>query len=514
MLRARTAEHVIDEMPSQMPADYAIGVVEDTVVELLAGRRNEDGRIACLLVTITCGLRRRLETPVQVQLPWCQCAPAKLPWLARGGILGDSRATGWVLNHGTEGASFMNPRSESHDSSSEEANLPAETASGQGFETSSVLTVAAAHGLHDIYQSFLPPLLPAFIESYSLSLAQAGTLAMLLDMPSLLQPIVGHWSDRVNLRSLVYLGPAITAVAMSLLGIAPNYGILALLLAVAGISRAGFHAVAPAVAGRLSGRRLGHGMGLWMVGGKLGPTLGPILVVGVLTYLGLRSLPVLMVPALLASLVLYLRLRDVQHGAGPAQQQQTSAQTLGDMAPLMLLVGSIATVRAFMTSALGIYLPTYLTEQGAELWFAGLALSVVQGAGMLGGWLAGALSDRMGRRATLVSAFCTAPIFMLLSMRVSGYLQLFVLFFVGLTAMSTMSVFMALVQESFPANRGLANSLYLALSFVIHSVVGVAIGAAGDRFGLNRVMTAGAFIFLLGVPLVMRLPARLTHQTR
>jgi FSR family fosmidomycin resistance protein-like MFS transporter len=408
----------------------------------------------------------------------------------------------------------MNPRSESQDSSSEGVSLPAEPESGQRFETSSVLTVAAAHGLHDVYQSFLPPLLPVFIDSYSLSLAEAGTLAMLLDMPSLLQPIVGHWSDRVNMRSLVFLGPAITAVTMSLLGIAPSYGILALLLAVAGISRAGFHAVGPAVAGRLSGRRLGHGMGLWMVGGKLGPTLGPILVVGALTHLGLRGLPALMVPALLASLVLYLRLRNVQHSAELAQQQQLSANAVGGMGPLMLLVGSIVTVRAFLASALGIYLPTYLTQQGAELWFAGLALSVVQGAGMLGVWLAGALSDRMGRRAALLSAFLSAPIFTLLSMRVSGYLQLFMLFFVGLTSMSTMPVFMALVQESFPRNRGLANSLYLALSFIIYSVVGVVVGAAGDRFGLNRVITAGAFIFLLGVPLVMRLPVRRSRRWR
>jgi FSR family fosmidomycin resistance protein-like MFS transporter len=180
---------------------------------------------------------------------------------------------------------------------------------------------------------------------------------------------------------------------------------------------------------------------------------------------------------------------------------------------LMLLVGSIVTVRAFLTSALNIYLPTYLTEEGAELWFAGLALSVVQGAGMLGAWLAGALSDRMGRRATLLSAFSAPPVFVLLSLRVSGYLQLFMLFFVGLTAMSTMSVFMALVQESFPGNRGLANSLYLALSFVIHAIVGVVVGAVGDRFGLNRAIIAGALIFLIGVPLVRRLPAGPTHQS-
>jgi len=265
------------------------------------------------------------------------------------------------------------------------------------FQAGDVIAVSAAHGLHDTYQGFLPPLLPHFIASLSLSNAEAGLLAAALDTPSLLQPLIGHWADRIDLRMLVIIGPAVTAVMMSLLGIAPSYGAMVLLLAAAGVSRAGFHAVGPAVAGRLSARRLGRGMGFWMVGGQLGPALGPILVVSMVQIFGMRQLPWLMTLGLLGSFLLYLRLRDVSARLPTAARESVTSQTLRAMAPLMLLLTGTICARSFMNSALGTFLPVYLTDLGADLWFAGAALSVLQGAGTFGSLLSGALSDRWGR---------------------------------------------------------------------------------------------------------------------
>jgi FSR family fosmidomycin resistance protein-like MFS transporter len=65
---------------------------------------------------------------------------------------------------------------------------------------------------------------------------------------------------------------------------------------------------------------------------------------------------------------------------------------------------------------------------------------------------------------------------------------------------------MALVQESFPENRALANGVYMSLSFVLGSVVVVVLGAMGDRFGLRLAFTASAVIPLLGLPLILLLP--------
>lgn len=177
------------------------------------------------------------------------------------------------------------------------------------FQTDGVLTITAGHAVHDTYTAFLTPLLPAFIANLALSKTEAGLLTVFMQGPSLLQPFIGHLADRVSLRTFVILAPAMTGVMMSLLGVAPGYGVLALLLMVAGLSSAGLHAVAPVIAGNLSGRSLGRGMGFWMVGGELGRTLGPI--VSAVRLLTLEGTPWLMIGGFLASAVLYARLKDV-----------------------------------------------------------------------------------------------------------------------------------------------------------------------------------------------------------
>ncbi len=179
------------------------------------------------------------------------------------------------------------------------------------FDTVGVITVSAAHGVHDTYSGFLAPLLPILIENLALTKTAAALLSVFYQVPSLIQPVIGHFGDRVNLRMLVVLGPAISAVMMSLMGVAPSYAVLILLMIVAGLSSAGLHAIGPVIAGLLSGKQLGRGMSYWMVAGELARTLSPVLVVAAVTLLTPRGLPWLMIGGIAASVVLYIRLRNV-----------------------------------------------------------------------------------------------------------------------------------------------------------------------------------------------------------
>jgi FSR family fosmidomycin resistance protein-like MFS transporter len=67
---------------------------------------------------------------------------------------------------------------------------------------------------------------------------------------------------------------------------------------------------------------------------------------------------------------------------------------------------------------------------------------------------------------------------------------------------------MALVQESFPENRALANGVYMALSFGIRSAVVVVVGVMADLWGMRSAFTASAIIPLLGLPFLLLLPKR------
>jgi len=376
------------------------------------------------------------------------------------------------------------------------------------FQTDGVLTISAAHAVHDTYTAFLAPLLPAFIANLALSKTEAGVLTVFMQGPSLLQPFIGHLADRVNLRYFVILAPAVTAAMMSLLGVAPGYGVLALFLAVTGLSSASLHAVAPVIAGNLSGRSLGRGMGFWMVGGELGRTLGPIVIVSAVRLLGLGGTPWLMIGGFLASAVLYVRLRGVPTRPVNAGQGLPWRQALRGMGPLLIPLAGIIVARLFMTRSLTTYLPTFLSEEGAGLWLAGASLSLLEAGGVVGALLGGAMSDRLGRRLVLFISMLTTPLLMFAFLASDGWPRFPLLLMMGFTALSVTPVMMALVQESFPENRALANGVYMSFSFLLSSGVIVVLGAMGDLFGLRLAFTVSAVITLLGLPLVLVLPRK------
>jgi len=376
------------------------------------------------------------------------------------------------------------------------------------FQTGGVVTIGIVHAIHDTYTAFLPPLLPVFIAKLMLSKMEAGLLSVFIQGPSILQPFIGHLADRVSLRYFVILAPAVSAVAMSLLGVAPAYGALALLLLIAGISAASLHAVGPVVAGRLSGPNLGRGMGVWMVGGELGRVLGPLVIVSAVQMLTLEGTPWLLTGGLLASLILYLRLRHVPGRPPDEGQPRPWREAIRSMRGLLVPLGGIITVRAFVLSAMTTYLPMYLSEKGASLWFAGAALSVVEAAGVAGALLGGALSDRLGRRWVLTASMLSTPLFMVAFLFVGGWLQVPCLILAGFSGLAVTPVIMALVQESFPQNRALANGVYMATSFGLRSVVIVLLGAMGDVIGLHTAFLISALLALAGVPLIRMLPRR------
>ena len=378
--------------------------------------------------------------------------------------------------------------------------------SGERFQTGRVLTIAAVHAVHDTYTAFLPPLLPEFISRFLLSKTKAGLLIVFLQIPSLLQPVIGHLSDRVSLRYLVILAPAVTATMMSLLGVAPGYAVLALLLTITGFSSAALHAVGPVMVGSVSGRSLGRGMSFWMVGGELGRAFGPIVVVTVVKFLTPEGLPWLIPAGLLASAFLFIRLKKEPGHSPKVNLGLPWMSALKRMRPVMGPLVGIIIVRIFLNSALTTFLPIFLNEQGADLWFAGFSLTILEAAGVAGALLGGSISDRLGRRLVLFISLVTTPIFMFVFLTVSGWAQITILPLLGFTSLSVTPVLMALVQENFPENRALANGLYMALAFTIRSGAVVLMGAMGDLIGLRQAFTASAVLMLLGIPLVLLLP--------
>jgi len=384
------------------------------------------------------------------------------------------------------------------------------TAAGGRFQAGQVLITAAAHAVHDMYTAFLAPLLPHFIAVLALSKTQAGTLTVFLQFPSLLQPAIGHVADRYALRALVILAPAAVGILMSLLGVASSYLMLAFLLTLAGLVSAGLHSVGPVMVGRQSGAALGRGMSLWMVGGELGRTVGPLLIVSVVGKSGVQDTSWLMIFGLLASAALYVVLRrGPDSGATVRLEQSLPIRTaLRGMGPFLIPLALVLALPMLLNVALTTYLPTFLTEEGDSLQLAGVALAILQAAGVVGALLGGSISDRIGRRPLLAGAMLAAPVLLLIFLAVQGTARLPLLILMGFFTLAMTPVIMALVQESYPENRALANGIYMALSFTIRSGAVIVLGLLADGLGMRAAFTISAGLALLGVPAVALLPGR------
>lgn len=150
----------------------------------------------------------------------------------------------------------------------------------EGFQKGKVVSISIAHFVHDSYTSFLAPALPLIIEKLGISYGMTGLLAVIQRIPSLFNPFIGIIAERPVMRYMVIFSPALTALSMSLIGIAPGYIFLAIVLFFSGLSSTLWHIPTPVMVKQFSGTRTGKGMSYYMVGGELARTAGPLIILG------------------------------------------------------------------------------------------------------------------------------------------------------------------------------------------------------------------------------------------
>jgi MFS transporter, FSR family, fosmidomycin resistance protein len=373
------------------------------------------------------------------------------------------------------------------------------------FQTGGVLLISFCHLIHDIYSSFLAPLLPLLIEKLSMSLARAGLLTTVRQIPALLNPFIGVWADRISVRWFIILAPSLTAVPMSLIGLAPSYSVLLILLFISGISVSLFHVPSPVLVARLSGEYKGRGMALFMTGGELARTIGPLAAVGAVSLLGLEGFYPVMVVGLVSSFWLFLKFKDVRIRSAHSRPASLKGTWI-EMRRIMMPLAAILCARGFMHASITTFLPTFIQMKTGNLWLAGISLSLVEGAGVAGVLTAGSLSDRFGRREVLLICLVGAPLTLAGFIWLDGWLSFAALIVTGFTLLSTTPVMLAMVQEHARSSPAAANGLFMMASFMARSSVVVVVGFLGDIFGLQNTYICSALMGLLGIPFILMLP--------
>jgi len=376
------------------------------------------------------------------------------------------------------------------------------------FKTSDVILISSSHLLHDIYSSFLAPLRPLLIEKFGISLALASVWDLVQRIPWFLNPFIGMIAEKTAARYFVIITPAVTAVSMSLLGVADSYTMVAVLLFVMGVSSALFHVPSPVMVKKLAGSYTGRGMSFFMFGGEMARTLGPLVITGAVSIWGLEGTWKLIPFGLLASLILYFKLRNIQISSDLKKGEKPAGfgKIIKKYFPFFMILVGITLFRSIMKSGLTAFLPTYFfNEKGETLWFANSALAVFQLAGAVGTIFAGPVSDRIGRKTTLLIVSFITPLFMFLFVMSSGFWSFALLVILGLFVFAPTPVLLALVQDVSKELPVFMNSIYLTISFVSSALAVVFAGAMGDWLGLEKTYLISSLLALGAVPFVLML---------
>jgi FSR family fosmidomycin resistance protein-like MFS transporter len=372
------------------------------------------------------------------------------------------------------------------------------------FQPLKTAIVSSAHAIHDTYSGFISPLIPFLIERFSLLKVEASYLLFLYQGISILQPIIGHWADRINLRKIALIAPAITGIFLSLLGNASSFRLALLYCFLAGISSAAMHAILPALVSTYSGKDTGKGMSFWMVGGELGVMFGPIIITAVIATSSIKNTPWLMIGGIAISILLNILLKDEPYViANPDNSIKIPTK---ELLAIMLPLGGIIALRSLLRASSEIYLPVYLIEKGAGVWLAGASLSILQGFGVLGVILGGFANDRYGFKPVLLASIVFSGLGMVAFVFTSGIIQILSLTVLGAASMMMLPIGMAIVQDYFPENRSLSNGIYLAMLFAINAVTGVLTGFMYDHLGGQQTFLIGGLVIFLAIPFVYILP--------
>ncbi len=383
----------------------------------------------------------------------------------------------------------------------------------QNFQNGNIITISMGHMFHDIYTSFLAPMLPFLIDKFNITLFIAGFMDLALRAPSLLNPVVGLIADKMSIRYCVIAAPGISAVTMSLLGVAPVYPVLLILLFVTGISSTFFHIPSPVMIKQVSGGKTGAGMSFYMFGGETARTLGPLIITAAISLWGLEGSWRVMPLGLVASAVLYFKLKNIKISDkfDYSRGKTGLRKTMRRFVPFFIVIGGYILFRAGIKSGLVLYLAKYLDTKGESVWIQGIAISMLQMGGAVGTLLAGFVSDKIGKTNTLLIAGIANPVLMWLFVNSGSNVMIPVLILMGFFLFAPGPVMLALIQDTNSGRPSFFNSVYMTISFSIGSLMVLFVGFLGDTIGLELTFKICAILSVASIPFIFLL-SRMSKQ--
>lgn len=387
-------------------------------------------------------------------------------------------------------------------------NQGADKSLGQDAVLKVLLALSTAHMLNDIFQATLPAIYPLLKGSYHLTFTQIGLISLTYQLTgSLLQPVVGYYTDRRPKPYSLPVGMGATLCGMALLSQADTFLLMVLSAGLMGIGSSIFHPEASRVARMASGGRHGFAQSLFQVGGNFGTSLGPLLAAAIIIPRGQAHILWFTALALVGILLLtkisgwYSR---NMHRLKP------KAAAHGDFVPVklgrnqvLLALGILVVLifsKYFYLISLTNYYTFYLMDKfGVSVQASQIYLFVFLFAVAAGTIIGGPVGDRIGRKRVIwISILGVAPFSLLLPhLGLTGTVVLSV--FIGLILASAFSAILVYAQELVPGNVGLIAGLFFGLAFGAAGIGSALLGRLADHTSIGMVFTVSAYFPLLGL---------------
>lgn len=373
-----------------------------------------------------------------------------------------------------------------------------------------IFALTLAHFIGDFFSSFIIPLLPVFVESFALTLTQAGLVTGVSRVLAfIVQPFVGYLADRYQSRVFVLGGLCLVVLFIPLTGIAPGYATLLVLIALGSIGSSMFHPTCAGMVPDYAGTKPGLAMSLFNMGGTLSFAVGPVFITWYVAAFGLKAMPWTMGIGI-AVLALLLRILPPPRGEGLRNLGFLGSMrdAFGDVwQPIMVLWG-IMVMRSFAGQSFMTFMPVLFAREGYSLVSVGTMVSLFTVAGAVSGIVAGYLSDGIGfSKIFYVTHGLATPAFLFV-LFAPGYWVHFGIFIAGFFALATMPLGVIMAQEIAPRGKSMVSSLMMGLAFGTGGMMTPLTGKLADMFTLRPVLTAVAVVPLLTVLLVPLLPER------
>ncbi|WP_332714647.1 MFS transporter [Pelagibacterium mangrovi] len=368
-----------------------------------------------------------------------------------------------------------------------------------------LFAVSFSHLLNDLLQALLPGIYPLLAELYALDFTQIGLITLVNQLTaSLLQPLVGHYTDKYPKPYSLPVAMTFTLVGLLLLSVADSFPMLLLSAGLIGVGSSIFHPESSRVARMASGGRLGFAQSLFQVGGNLGTAIGPLMAAFIIIPRGQGSIAWYAGVALVAIAVLYAvsTWYAGQHrrtrGAPPAIRAKTLSRNtlIGAFAIIGVLLTSKYVYTASMTSFYSFFL---IEKFGLDASSAQLCLFVFLGASAAGTFLGGPIGDRVGRKVVIwVSILGPLP-FTLALPYVGLELSIVLTALIGFILSSAFAAIVVYAQELMPGRVGMIAGMIFGFAFGIAALGAAVMGVVADATSIAFVFQICAFLPLGGL---------------